>query len=59
MFQISTMANLEPEFHELLTHPCAKHDEEINICSSTPQAQLGNPTWFCSLSAAEQDGYIC
>ena len=27
MFQISTMANLETEFHELLTFPGAKHDE--------------------------------
>ena len=36
MFQISTMANLETEFHELLTRPGAKHDEEMSICSSTP-----------------------
>ena len=27
MFQISTMANLETLFYELLTRPGAKHDE--------------------------------
>ena len=27
------MANLKPEFHESLTHPCGvNHDEEMNIC---------------------------
>ena len=38
MFQISTMVNLETEFHELLTRPSAKHDEEISNCSSSPKA---------------------
>ena len=32
------LANLETEFHELLTlaRPGAKHDEEMSICSSSP-----------------------
>ena len=32
------MANLKIEFQEPLTCPDVKHDEEISICSSTPQA---------------------
>ena len=38
MFQISTMVNLETEFHELLTRPSAKHDEEMSNCPSSPKA---------------------
>ena len=30
------MANLKPKFKEALTRPGIKHDEEMNICSSTP-----------------------
>ena len=37
MFQVSTMAHLETEFHELLTRSGAKHEEEMNICSSHPK----------------------
>ena len=40
-FQISTMANLETEFHELLTRRGAKHDEEMSICSSSSQTHRG------------------
>lgn len=41
MFRTSTMANLKAEFHEPLTRPGVKHDEEMSICSSTPQAHGG------------------
>ena len=37
MFQISTMANLETEFRDLLTRPSAKHDEEMSNCPSSPK----------------------
>ena len=30
--RLSTMANLKAEFHEHLTHPCVKYDEDMNIC---------------------------
>ena len=29
------------EFHKPLTRPGVKHDEEMSICSSTPQAHRG------------------
>ena len=35
------MANLNTEFQEPLTRPGIKHDEEMSICSSTPQAHKG------------------
>ena len=35
------MANLKTEFQEPLTRPGVKHDEEMSICSSTPQAHVG------------------
>ena len=38
MFQIKTMANLETEFHELLTRPGTKHDEEMSNCPSSPES---------------------
>ena len=44
MFQMSAMANLETEFYEHLTRQgakTAKHDEEMSICSWTPQAPRG------------------
>ena len=44
MFKISTMANLETEFHELLTRSGAKHEEEMSICSSTPLSLQGEVT---------------
>ena len=37
VFQVSTMANLETGFHELLTSQGAKLNEEICICSSPPK----------------------
>ena len=39
MFAI--MTNWKTEFHELLTRPGVRHDEEMSICSSTPQAHRG------------------
>ena len=39
MFAI--MTNWKTEFHKLLTRPGVKHDEEMSICSSTPQAHRG------------------
>ena len=39
MFAI--MTNWKTEFHKPLTHPGVKHDEELSICSSTPQAHRG------------------
>ena len=39
MFAI--MTNWKSEFHKPLTRPGVKHDEEISICSSTPQAHRG------------------
>ena len=39
MFAI--MTNWKTEFHEPLTRPGVKHDEEMSICSSTPQAHRG------------------
>ena len=36
MFAI--MTNWKTEFHKPLTRPGVKHDEEMSICSSTPQA---------------------
>ena len=35
------MANLKTEFQEPLTRPRVKDDEEMSICSSTPQAHGG------------------
>ena len=35
------MTNWKTEFHKPLTHPGVKHDEEMSICSSTPQAHRG------------------
>ena len=35
------MANLKTEFQEPLTRPGVKHDQEMSICSSTPQAHGG------------------
>ena len=37
MFAI--MTNWKTEFHKPLTCSGVKHDEEMSICSSTPQAQ--------------------
>ena len=39
MFAI--MTNWKTEFHKSLTRPGVKHDEEMGICSSTPQAHGG------------------
>ena len=39
MFAI--MTNWKTEFHKPLTRPGIKHDEEMSICSSTPQAHRG------------------
>ena len=39
MFAI--MTNWKTEFHKPLSRPGAKHDEEMIICSSTPQAHRG------------------
>ena len=39
MFAIIT--NWKTEFHKPLTRPGVKHDEEMSICSSTPQAHRG------------------
>ena len=39
MFAI--MTNWKTEFHKPLTRPGVKHDEEMSICSSTPQAHMG------------------
>ena len=39
MFAI--MTNWKTEFHKPLTRPGVKHDEEMSICSSTPQAHRG------------------
>ena len=39
MFAI--MTNWKTEFHRPLTRPGVKHDEEMSICSSTPQAHRG------------------
>ena len=39
MFAI--MTNWKTEFHKPLTRPGVKHDEEMIICSSTPQAHRG------------------
>ena len=38
---IAPMTNWKSEFHKPLTRPGVKHDEEISICSSTPQAHRG------------------
>ena len=35
------MANLKTQCQEPLTHPGVKHDEDMSICSSTPQAHGG------------------
>ena len=35
------MVNLKTEFQEPLTRPGVKHDEEMSVCSSTPQAHGG------------------
>ncbi|CAH3129109.1 unnamed protein product [Porites lobata] len=35
------MTNWKTEFHKPLTRPGVKHDEEMSICSSTPQAHRG------------------
>ena len=51
MFQTSTMANLKTGFHELLTRPGAKHDEEISICSSILPAHRG----YINFSLLESD----
>ena len=39
MFAI--MTNWKTEFHKTLTRPGVKRDEEMSICSSTPQAHKG------------------
>ena len=39
MFAI--MTNWKTEFHKPLTRPGITHDEEMSICSSTPQAHRG------------------
>ena len=39
MFAI--MTNWKTEFHMPLTRPGVKRDEEMSICSSTPQAHRG------------------
>ena len=39
MFAI--MTNWKTEFHKPLTRPGVKHDEEMSICSSIPQAHRG------------------
>ena len=39
MFAI--MTNWKSEFHKPLTRPGVKHDEEMSISSSTPQAHRG------------------
>ena len=35
------MTNWKTEFQKPLTRPSVKHDEEMSICSSTPQAHRG------------------
>ena len=45
------MANLKTELQEPLTRPGVKHDEEMSICSSTPQAHGG----FINSSLLESD----
>ena len=32
---------VKTEFHKPLTRAAVKHDEEMNICSSTPEAHRG------------------
>ena len=44
MFAI--MTNWKTEFHKPLTRPGVKRDEEMSICSSTPQAHM-NETNTC------------
>ena len=39
MFAI--MTNWKTEFHKPLTRPGVKHDEEMSICFSSPQAHKG------------------
>ena len=38
---VAIMTNWKTEFHKPLTRPGVKHDEEMSICSSTPQAHRG------------------
>ena len=50
------MTNLKTELHEHLTRPGVKHDEEMIICSSTPQAHGGYlSSSFLSSSLLESD----
>ena len=53
MFAI--MTNLKTEFHKPLTRPGVKHDEEMSICSSTPQAHRG----YTNSSLLESDLKMC
>ena len=49
MFAI--MTNWKTEFHKPLTRPGVKHEEEMSICSSTPQAHRG----YTNYSLLESD----
>ena len=48
MFAI--MTNWKTEFHKPLTLPGVKHEEEMSICSSTPQAHRGYFTFYILLT---------
>ena len=39
--QMFAILDWKTEFHKPLTRPGVKHDEEMSICSSTPQAHRG------------------
>ncbi|KAK2559336.1 hypothetical protein P5673_017952 [Acropora cervicornis] len=55
------MTNWKTEFHKPLTRPGVKHDEEMTICSSTPQAQRGytNSSFLESdLKMSESRAYV-
>jgi len=49
------MSNLNTEFQEPLTRPGVKHDEEMSICSSTPQVHGG----YINSSLLDSDLKIC
>ena len=52
---LSDMSNLNTEFQEPLTRLGVKHDEEMSICSSTPQVHGG----YINSSLLESDLKIC
>jgi len=52
---LNAMSNLNTEFQEPLTRPGLKHDEEMSICSSTPQVHGG----YINSSLLDSDLKIC